>query len=135
MRSGTRRPSPQRGPRLVRDHPGLAVAGGPRPSLDGVGPSTGPVAGGVLLWLEQRLEGVPYRRVAMTSVAFDEELDDTLCVFPDGADAAPKVRPGPRRPPAPHPRHGPPDGVLIEPVGGSTVLARTDSVVAVAVRP
>ena len=84
---------------------------------------------GVLLSLEQRLEGAPYRRVAMTSVVFDEELDDALFEFPEGGDAAPKVRPEPRRTPAPHPRHRPPDGVLGEPVGGSTVVARTDSVV------
>lgn len=84
---------------------------------------------GVLLWLEQRLEGVPYRRVAMTIVAFDEELDDALFAFPDDADAPPTIRPEPRRPPATHPHDGPPDRVLGEPVGGSTVVARTDSVV------
>lgn len=84
---------------------------------------------GILLWLEHRLEGSPYRRVTMTDVAFDEELADALFAFPKGAHAAPPVRPEPRRPPAPLPRHGPPDGVLGEPVGAMTVVARADSVV------
>lgn len=84
---------------------------------------------GVLLWLEHRLEGAPYRRVSMTDVAFDEELDEALFEFPEGAHAAPPVRPEPRRPPAPQPAHGPPDRVLGEPVGGTTVVARTESVV------
>jgi len=88
---------------------------------------------GVLLWFEQRFEGLPYWRVAMTDVAFDEDLDDALFAFPDEAiaGAPPPVPPVPRRPPAPRPRYGPPDGVLGVPVPGTTVLARTDSFVVV----
>jgi hypothetical protein len=82
--------------------------------------------------MEQRLDGVPYRRVAMTTVAFDEDLDPALFEFPDEPmfqlDALP-VRAAPRRPYAPHPRQGPPDSVLGEPVSGRTIVARTDEFV------
>jgi len=84
---------------------------------------------GVLLWFEQRLEGRPYWRVAMTSVAFDEELDDALFSFPEDGTGALPVPPVPSRPLAPRPQLGPPDGVLGQTVPGTTVLARTDSFV------
>jgi len=88
---------------------------------------------GVLLQLEARFDGAPYRRTTLTTVAFDEDLDDALFAFPAGAgvgaDTPPPVPPRPRRPPAAHPQYGPPDVVLGELVGGRTVLARTDSFV------
>jgi hypothetical protein len=92
---------------------------------------------GIALWMEQRLDDAPFRRVAMTSVAFDDDLDAELFEFPD----EPEVResslpvPGERRlPPAPHPRQGPPDDVLGEPVAGRTVLARSETMVVAADR-
>lgn len=87
---------------------------------------------GVLLWMEQRLDGAPYRRVSMTSVAFDEDLDPALFEFPDVAEvpeASLRVPGQSRRPPAPYHRPGPPDNVLGQPVGGHTVVARTDAFV------
>jgi hypothetical protein len=87
---------------------------------------------GVLLWMEQWLGGEPYGRVAMTSVGFDEDLDPALFEFPDLPEfhqGGLSVRPEPRRPPAPHSQHGPPAGVLGQPVAGSTVVARTDEFV------
>lgn len=92
---------------------------------------------GVLFWMEYRLGAEPYRRVAMTSVAFDEDLDGRLFEFPEMADFPQEALPVPgeiRRPYAPHPRQGPPDGVLGEPVAGHTVLARTDTLVVAADR-
>ncbi|HJV08944.1 MAG TPA: hypothetical protein VJ653_04660 [Acidimicrobiales bacterium] len=83
---------------------------------------------GALLWLEQLLDKRPYRRVAMTTVAFDEQLDPALFEFPDlpeMPEGALPVPGEPRRLPAPHHRQGPPDGVLGEPVAGRTVVART----------
>jgi hypothetical protein len=86
--------------------------------------------------MEQRLEGEPYRRVAMTTVAFDEELDAALFEFPDEPEVAQASLPvpGAARRPAPHPREGPPDRVLGEPVAGHTVVARTDTMVIAAER-
>ncbi len=92
---------------------------------------------GVLLWIEQRLEGRPYRRVAMTSIAFDQDFGRALFEFPDTPEvheASLPVRGEPRRPSTPHPRQGPPDGVLGEPVAGRTIVARTDTVVIAADR-
>lgn len=92
---------------------------------------------GVLLWIEQRLDGEPYRRVAMTGVAFDEDFDSALFEFPDTPkidEASLPVKGEPRRPPAPQPRQGPPDGVLGEPVAGRTIVARTDTLVIAADR-
>ena len=91
---------------------------------------------GVLLWMEQRLEGEVYRRVAMTSVGFDEELDAALFEFPDAPEVFPPSLPvpGAARRPAPHPQEGPPDRVLGEPVAGCTVVARTDTMVIAADR-
>ena len=91
----------------------------------------------VLLWLEQRLDGAPFQRVAMTSVAFDEDLDPALFEFPDTPEVfAPSLPvPGERRsPPAAHRRQGPPDGVLGQPVACLTVVARTDTMVVAADR-
>ena len=91
----------------------------------------------VLLWVEQRLDGAPFRRVEMTSVAFDEDLDPALFEVPDTPDVSERslAVPVERRPPrAPHPRQGPPDGVLGEPVAGLTVVARTDTMVVAADR-
>ena len=87
---------------------------------------------GVLLWLESRYDGVPFRRLAMTEVAFDEELDDDLFTFPDDAteDADLPVRPEPRRPVRPDRLHpGPPDHVLGQPVPTQVIIARTPTVV------
>ena len=86
---------------------------------------------GVLLWLEERLDGEAYRRVAMTSVAFDEELDDSLFMFPDDAVDAGTHRLGrpPHRPPPSSRRTGPPDGVLGAPVGAGVIVARTETFV------
>lgn len=84
---------------------------------------------GVLLWLEARFDGSPFRRISMSSVAFDEELADELFAFPEGAGELPLPPERPGRPPSPRPGYGPPDGVLGEPVGGRQILARTDSVV------
>ena len=91
---------------------------------------------GVLLWMEQRLEGEVYRRVAMTSVAFDEDLHVGLFEFPDAPEVpqASLPVPGAARRPAPHAREGPPDRVLGEPVAGHTVVARTDTMVIAADR-
>ncbi|MDQ4131569.1 MAG: helix-turn-helix transcriptional regulator [Actinomycetota bacterium] len=86
----------------------------------------------ILLWVEQRLDGMPYRRVTMTKVAFDDDLDSALVEFPDMPEvpeASLPVRGEPRRLSAPHPRQGPPDGVLGEPVAGRTRVARTDAIV------
>ena len=91
----------------------------------------------VLLWMEQRLDGAAFRRVAMTSVAFDEDLDLALFEFPDEPDVSERSLPVPgerRPPPAPHPRQGPPDGVLGEPVAGVTVVARSGAMVVAADR-
>jgi hypothetical protein len=87
---------------------------------------------GVLLWKEQRMHGAPFRRVAMTSVAFDEDLDPALFEFPDGPQVLESSLPvpgEPRRPPAFQPHRGPPDAVLGEPVAGRTIVARTDALV------
>ena len=92
---------------------------------------------GVLHWMEYRLDGEPYQRVGMTAVAFDEDLDAALFGFPDASDfpeealAVPGER---RRPWAPHPRQGPPDDVLGQPVAGHLVIARTDTMVVAADR-
>jgi hypothetical protein len=83
----------------------------------------------VLLWIERRLDGEPFSRTSMTSVAFDEELDADLFAVPDRDDTPPVVPPAPGRPPVPRPAYGPPDGVLGAPVGGTVVVARTPSVV------
>ena len=87
---------------------------------------------GVLLWLESRYEGVPFRRLAMTEVSFDEELDEDLFTFPDddteGADLPVPPEPGrPIRPDRLHP--GPPDHLLGQPVPTEVVVARTPTVV------
>lgn len=121
----------------------IIVRGRPRPSTDRRGP--GPLMGadevelavdeerGVLLRLEARFDGAPYRRIVVTTVAFDEDLDGALFAFPAGAgvgaDTPPPVPPRPRRPAAAYPQYGPPDVVLGESVGRRTVLARTDSLV------
>jgi hypothetical protein len=87
---------------------------------------------GVLLWKQQRLRDAPFRRVAMTSVAFDEELDPALFEFPDAPQVLESSLPvpgEPRRPPAAHGRQGPPYNVLGEPVAGQTVVARGDGFV------
>ncbi len=87
---------------------------------------------GVLLRLESRYEGVPFRRLAMTDVAFDEELDDDLFAFPDDAteDVDLPVAPEPRRPVRPDRLHpGPPDHVLGQPVPTLVVVARAPSLV------
>jgi len=91
---------------------------------------------GVLLWMEHRLDGHPYRRVAMTSVGFDEDLDPALFEFPDDPEVAQSSLPvpGAARRPTPHRQQGPPDGVLGEPVAGYTVVARTDTMVVAADR-
>ena len=81
----------------------------------------------VLLWVEQRLDGEPFRRVAMTSVAFDEDLDPALFEFPDAPEVDGRSLPvpgEPRRPPAPPHRQGPPANVLGQPLAGHTVVAR-----------
>jgi hypothetical protein len=83
---------------------------------------------GVLLWLESRFAGVPFRRTAMTEVAFDEDLDDDLFAFPEGPDTPPPVPPMPGRPPS-RTQFGPPDGVLGRPVPISAVIVRTASLV------
>ena len=91
----------------------------------------------VLLWVEQRLDDAPFRRVAMTSVAFDEDLDPALFELPDTPQVSERSLPvpGEHRPTsAPHPRQGPPDGVLGQPVAGFTVVARTDTIVVAADR-
>ena len=91
---------------------------------------------GVVLRLEAVLEGQPFHRLEMTEVAFDEELDDDVFVFP--AEEAPvPLRPGerspppgrPRRPPAPPHHPGPPQHILGANSGVEAVLARTPSVV------
>ncbi len=85
---------------------------------------------GVLLWSEARFEGAPFRRITMTAVGFDEDLDDHLFAFPEGAGELPFPPERPRRPPADRRAgDGPPDGVLGEPVGGPQIVARADSVV------
>ena len=92
---------------------------------------------GVLLWMEQRLDGAPFRRVAMTAVAFDEDLDPALFAFPDAAEveeASVPVPGEPRRVQVSHHRPGPPGEVLGEPLGGRTVVARTDDLVIVVER-
>lgn len=61
----------------------------------------------VLLWMEQRMDGAPFRRVAMTDVAFDEDLDPALFEFPDAPEVSERSLAVPierRLPPAPHPR-------------------------------
>lgn len=86
---------------------------------------------GVLHWLELRFRGTAFRRIAVTEVAFDEDLDDDLFAFPAGPEAPPPVPPGPGRPPS-RTRFGPPDDVLGRPVSVGAVVARTpDLVVAV----
>ncbi|HEX2048163.1 MAG TPA: hypothetical protein VHF27_10380 [Acidimicrobiales bacterium] len=87
---------------------------------------------GVLLWLESRYEGVPFRRLTVTDVAFDEELDDHLFAFPDDATDAGDlpVPPEPQRPARPDRLHpGPPDHVLGRPVPTLVVVARAPSLV------
>ncbi len=88
---------------------------------------------GVLLWLESRYQGMPFRRLSLTAVAFDEDLDDGLFAFPD-AVAEDEVRlpvpPEPVRPPRPgRPQPGPPDLVLGQPVPTRVVVARGPSFV------
>ena len=122
--------------------PAVIVGGRPRPNTD-VG-LRGLMLGadelrfavdvehGILLWLESRYEGVPFRRLAMTDVAFDEELDDDLFAFPDDAteDSDLPVAPEHRRPIRPDRLHpGPPDHVLGQPVPAQVVIARTPTVV------
>ena len=90
----------------------------------------------VLLWMEQRLDEAPFRRVAMTSVAFDEELDSALFEIPDTPEFSERLAvPVERRlPPAPHPREGPPEEMLGQPVAVFTVVARTETMVVAADR-
>ena len=88
---------------------------------------------GAVLWLEHRFDGAPIRRVEMTEVAFDEDLDDELFVFPAGPEAPPPVPPIPGRPPT-RTDFGPPDSVLGRPVPVSTVVARTPEVVVAVAR-
>ncbi len=91
----------------------------------------------VLLWMEQRMDGAPFRRVAMTDVAFDEDLDPALFELPDAPEVSERSLAVPierRLPPAPHPRMGPPEGVLGQPVAGLTVVARTETMVVAADR-
>jgi hypothetical protein len=83
---------------------------------------------GVVLWLELRAAGAPFRRTAMTEVAFDEELDDALFAFPEGPATPPLVPPMPGRPPS-RTHFGPPDEVLGRPVPVGTIVARTPAVV------
>lgn len=122
--------------------PVVIVAGRPRPDADPGfrGLTLGAdelrfavdVERGVLLWLESRYQGEPIRRLAMTDVAFDEDLDDDLFAFPDGAaeDADLPVGPEPRHPVRPDRLHpGPPDHVLGQPVPTQVVVARTPTVV------
>jgi hypothetical protein len=83
---------------------------------------------GVVLWLELRAGGQPFRRIAMTEVAFDEDLDDALFAFPEGPETPPPVRPMPGRPPT-RTDFGPPDDVLGRPVAVTRIVARTPGVV------
>ena len=135
------------GRRRVLGRDALVVRGRPRPDTERRGPSrfTGAdevefaldAERAVLLWMEQRLDGAPFRRVAMTSIAFDEDLDPALFEIPDSAEVSERslAVPAERRPaPAPHPRQGPPDGVLGWPVAGVTVVARADTMVVAADR-
>jgi hypothetical protein len=74
---------------------------------------------------------------AMTSVAFDEDLDPALFEFPDAPEISERSLAVPverRLRPAPHPRQGPPEGVLGQPVAGLTVVARTETMVVAADR-
>ncbi|MGH9226575.1 MAG: LolA family protein [Acidimicrobiales bacterium] len=83
---------------------------------------------GVLLRVEAFLGGVPFYRVAMTAVTFDEPLADDLFALP-AADGSDPSRP-PRRPPLM--RHGgPPDDVIGVPTNLHVELVRTPTVVAV----
>lgn len=83
---------------------------------------------GAVLWLEHRFDGAPIRRVEMTEVAFDEDLDDDLFAFPAGPETPPPVRPLAGRPPS-RSVFGPPDDVLGRPVPVAAVVARADDVV------
>ena len=130
------------GPAEFLGRPVLTVRGRPRPDSDirTRGLTLGAdelrfavdAERGVLLWLESRYEGLPFRRLAMTDVAFDEDLDDQLFAFPDDVtdDEHLPVAPEPRRPAPPGRLHpGPPDVVLGQPVPTVVVVARTPSLV------
>ena len=85
---------------------------------------------GVLLRLERRLEGVPFARLHMTGVAFDEELDDDLFAVPELSSAPPPVPAVPPRPPRPRPPLGLPDRELGAAADvGTVVVARGPSYV------
>ncbi len=129
-------------PAEVLGRPVLVVRGRPRPESEVS--SRGLTLGadelrlavdaerGVLMWLESRYEGLPFRRLAMTDVAFDEDLDDELFAFPDDVteDEDLPVPPEPSRPTPPGRLHpGPPDLVLGQPVPTVIVVARTPSLV------
>ena len=135
------------GRRSVLGRDALVVRGRPRPDTEQRGPRRFMGAHevefaldaerAVLLWMEQWLHGAPFRRVAMTSVAFDENFDPALFDIPDTPEVAERslaVPPERRLPPAPPPRQGPPDGVLGWPVAGATVVARTETLVVAADR-
>jgi hypothetical protein len=120
----------------------FVVRGRPRPEAEHHGPRMFFAADevefgvdaerGVLLWKEQRLRQSAFRRVAMTSVAFDEDLDPALFEFPDAPQVLESSLPvpgEPRRPPAPHGPPGPPYTVLGEPLAGHTVVARAEALV------
>ena len=87
---------------------------------------------GVLLSMENRYEGEPFRRLVMTQLAFDEDLHDDLFAFPEDVadDADLPVPPEPRRPtPSGRLHPGPPDLVLGQPVPTLVVVARGPSLV------
>lgn len=129
------------GRRRVLDRDAYMVRGRPRHQREADGPRafmgadevelTLDAERGILLSVEQRLDGAPFRRVTMTTVAFDEDLEPALFEFTEGTDMARPAAPvsGGRRPPAPHRPGGPPDAVLGQQVGGLTVIARTDTMV------
>jgi hypothetical protein len=126
------------GRRTFLGHAAISVRGRPRATVDWAAMSSTMGADevefavdaerGVLLWLESRFAGVPFRRSSMTAVAFDEDLDHALFAFPDGPDHRSPVAPAPGREPRRR-DFGPPDAVLGRPVPVSTVLARTPSFV------
>lgn len=105
------------GRRSVLGREALVVRGRPRPDTEQRGPRRFMGADevefaldaerAVLLWMEQRMDGAPFRRVAMTDVAFDEDLDPALFEFPDAPEVSERSLAVPierRLPPAPHPR-------------------------------
>ena len=84
----------------------------------------------VLLLLAARREGRAFRRVTVTSVAFDEEMDDALFASPPTSrGSVPPVAPDGGRVGAARRQFGPPDDVLGVPVGEPQVLARAPTVV------